>query len=115
MVGVVASSKKLAKDGTTGTVLVGTQGPYYDQHFLLGSKTTVDIGRDPDCAISLGSDVAISRIHAKVIIDSGRHYLLDVHSANGTFLNGERIEKGTPKVLTPGDQIRLGDTILVYE
>ena len=59
----------------------------------------------------LGDDPALSRLHA-VIVHSGRGELLvsDVGSANGTFLNGSRVEGAT--LVRAGDVIELGSTKL---
>jgi two-component system NtrC family sensor kinase len=42
----------------------------------------------------------------------GAWELVDLHSANGTYVNGVRVQK--PMRLKHGDQIRLGSTLLVY-
>jgi pSer/pThr/pTyr-binding forkhead associated (FHA) protein len=114
-VGAVGSSHKLAGNGLSGTRLEGIQGPYYGQSFLLSSKTSVEIGRDPDCEISLPNDSSVSRTHGKVTLDTGRHYIVDFSSANGTFLNGSRLDPDVPTLLSVGDKIRVGDTVLEYQ
>lgn len=48
----------------------------------------------PDRALDLG----VSRRHARILQQRGKVYLEDLGSANGTFLNGERL---TPYVLYP--------------
>lgn len=49
------------------------------------------IGRHPDCELVLEDD-GISRNHARVYTVAGRHYVQDLGSSNGTYLNGIRIE-----------------------
>ena len=59
----------------------------------------------------LGGDPALSRHHARVRrTDEGRIVIEDLGSANGTFVNGTRIN--APQVLSPGDRIELGDSVL---
>ncbi len=58
------------------------------------------------------SDQTISRRHAELKLDDGAWILHDLHSANGTYVNGVRIAK--PARLKHGDQIRLGSTLMVY-
>lgn len=58
------------------------------------------------------SDQTISRRHAELKIADGGWVLTDLRSANGTFLNGVRIQK--PMRLKHGDQIRVGSTLMVY-
>ena len=68
------------------------------------------IGRGSD-QIPL-TDQTISRRHAELRVEKGAWMLVDLNSANGTYVNGVRIEK--PLRLKHGDQIRLGSTLLVY-
>ncbi|WP_075184656.1 FHA domain-containing protein [Teredinibacter haidensis] len=64
------------------------------------------LGRAKECDISLGI-AHLSRKHAR-LKESERGLLVeDLKSANGTFVNGQRIEKA---VLKPGDQVRF-DTL----
>ncbi|MDX2212573.1 MAG: PrsW family glutamic-type intramembrane protease [Oculatellaceae cyanobacterium bins.114] len=69
------------------------------------------IGRDPRCQIVLDSMVygGVSRQHAQVSLVTGSSntwQLCDLSSANGTFLNGQRLQGC--QVLYPGDRIALG-------
>ncbi len=83
------------------------------QYFLPRGETA--IGRDEDCAIRL-NDARVSRKHAKIIgdpgVQSGPYFrVIDLGSSNGTFLNDERIKEA---VLSDGDRIRIGYTVLKY-
>jgi DNA-binding NtrC family response regulator len=57
-------------------------------------------------------DPRMSERHAVVRLEGGQAVVSDLGSARGTFLNGERLRSQLP--LTPGDVLRLGDTLLVY-
>ena len=58
-------------------------------------------------------DVSISAIHCEVILDgTGKMFVRDLNSSNGTFIEGRRIELG---VLAGGETLRLGDVELVYD
>ena len=86
------SDKKLilrVKDGLT-----------YD--FLPG---TIRIGRGEDCDITLNHSL-VSREHAEVIYDPPNVRIRDLHSTNGTFINGKKIESSN---LSEGDVIMAGD------
>ena len=72
----------------------------------------VSIGRASDCAIPI-KDRYLSRKHAEIIAVGNTWMLKDLGSANGTYLNGSRVERD--ELLRPGDRIRLGDTEIVFE
>jgi len=85
-------------------------------HRLLGAEGKVylvegeaSFGRDSQCTYSF-DDSEVSRRHATVYEAGGTLMLRDDGSANGTFLNGQRV--AMPTVLSPGDQIQLGRTVL---
>ncbi|MCA9021163.1 MAG: GAF domain-containing protein, partial [Planctomycetaceae bacterium] len=54
----------------------------------------VIMGRHPNCEIVL-DNVAVSRYHAQILESHGFFYLEDLHSRNGTLLNGTVIEGRT--------------------
>ena len=62
------------------------------------------IGRSPDCDIFL-DDVTVSRNHAVLVEESGRFFVEDQHSLNGTFVNRKRIDNAP---ITEGDELQIG-------
>ena len=72
----------------------------------------VSIGRASDCTIPI-KDRYLSRKHAEIIANGQAWILKDLGSANGTYLNGSRVERD--ETLKAGDRIRLGDTEIVFE
>lgn len=72
----------------------------------------VSIGRASDCSIPI-KDRYLSRKHAEIIANGNSWILKDLGSANGTYLNGSRVERD--EQLKTGDRIRLGDTEIVFE
>lgn len=80
------------------------------RHQLEGHS--VSIGRASDCSIPI-KDRYLSRKHAEIVAAHGHWILKDCGSANGTYLNGVRVERD--HALRGGDRIRLGDTELVFE
>ncbi len=70
--------------------------------------TVAVIGRDPGCDVVL-NDTKCSRRHAVVEDRPEGVFVRDTDSANGTYVNGKRVERAR---LEPGDTIRLGDTRL---
>ena len=69
------------------------------------------IGRDPKCGIVL-DDAKTSRNHCTITPWDGEFLIKDLHSQNGTCVNGQRVEES---VLRNGDQIMCGDTVLTVE
>jgi EmrB/QacA subfamily drug resistance transporter len=73
---------------------------------VTGSAT---IGREPECDLQV-LDSEVSRRHAKVVIRDARASIDDLHSSNGTYVNGERILE--PYTLAPGDRIQIGEATI---
>jgi ABC-type multidrug transport system ATPase subunit len=63
------------------------------------------MGRAQDCAVWTPSDPMVSAQHAKIVRLSGGYVVIDLESANGTYLNGRRIQRSA---LVHGDVIGLG-------
>ncbi|NUP08748.1 MAG: FHA domain-containing protein [Polyangiaceae bacterium] len=80
--------------------------------FSLPKQGTVLIGRGLEAEVFVASDDA-SRRHAQLQVEGLDVTLTDLGSRNGTFVNGERIQK--PRRVHPGDQILVGDAILMLE
>ena len=55
-------------------------------------------------------DSEVSRLHAKVTVRDGVATIDDLHSSNGTYVNGERILART--ALAPGDRIQIGEATI---
>jgi signal transduction histidine kinase len=75
-------------------------------------EPVIGIGRDATNTIHL-NDTEISRRHAELVQKPGeskRYFLRDIGSANGSFVNNEPV---TEMPLQPGDQLQLGQTVLV--
>jgi diguanylate cyclase (GGDEF)-like protein len=62
------------------------------------------IGRHPGCAVMV-DDAGVSRNHAAIIDDGGELHIEDLGSRNGTFIEGERINRAK---LTEGCLIQVG-------
>src|SRR5579875_1834035 len=70
----------------------------------------VTIGRGETNTVVLSQDRQVSRHHARIVLHEGLPRLEDLGSANGTFVNGERLTE--PRLLQDGDQIRIGGSTL---
>jgi len=77
------------------------------------SEQGASLGRSADTTFQL-DDITVSRQHAFVAIDAeGRIQITDEGSANGTFVNGERIAGRRPTRLDDGDRIQLGTCVVL--
>lgn len=74
---------------------------------------SVTIGRAKDNDVMISSEIASSRHHAELTEEDGVWSIRDLGSMNGTFVNRERIE--WPRVLQLGDQIKIGNEMMVFE
>jgi VWFA-related protein len=78
------------------------------RHDLSG---TINIGRSADNQIAI-NDPTVSRHHAWIKSEGEKFSVFDIGSANGTFVNDERIEE--PRTLESGDVVRFGDAEFVF-
>ncbi len=92
------------RDRSTLTVLSGNE---IGRVYSVREKTTM--GRAHTCTVHI-DDASVSREHAKITYDEpgAPHILENLASRNGTFVNGNRIQRYE---LKDGDRIELGPTI----
>ena len=66
--------------------------------------------------IKVGDSNTVGRLHARIRADeeSGKVFLKDEDSANGTFVNGKRLEKGEEVEIKNNDDIMLSDVTLKF-
>ena len=76
----------------------------------LGPGSRVRIGRDPAADIRLPGQLA-SRDHAEILPVIGSFVVIDKESANGTFVNGERVKR---QILRDGDRIGIAQFQIRY-
>lgn len=102
----LADLRGLRKPQQDRHLLVRVQGTQLGEVRRLGPGIT-NVGRSQESELWLPDD-GVSRRHARFFPDpSGRYVLEDLQSANGTFVQGERI---TRRVLQDGDLVQIGPT-----
>ena len=84
-------------------------GPHTGKMFKVERGETL-MGRSPKVDLQL-QDVGVSRTHARITRMGDACYVEDLQSANGTFLNGERLS--VARQLQDGDKITLGSTTVL--
>lgn len=124
--GKAAANVNLSSVGSNQKVhakLVIERGKSVGKIFMLSSADS-QIGRwDADGGIfpdvDLDSDdpeAKVSRRHARITMNDGQHFLEDLGSTNGTFINrGKRLAPGTRQPLNDGDEIIVGKTFLRFQ
>lgn len=83
-------------------------GKYQGGEFPIGEGQEIIIGRSSELDMVLVEEM-VSRRHARIHLQDGIINIEDLGSTNGTFVNGEKIQKGT---LREGDRILIGTSIL---
>ncbi|WP_407378169.1 FHA domain-containing protein [Megamonas funiformis] len=86
------------------------EGPDKDSYLAFGCNQ-IHLGRRDKNEFLL-TDVNVSRLHAYITFEHGRHILRDANSLNGTSVNDRPI---TNFCLCPGDIIQIGNTRIVYD
>jgi hypothetical protein len=76
-------------------------------------SVALTVGRGAQNDLPLRGDGFASAVHARVEPRNGGVWLTDEGSTNGTFLNGERLER--ERKLDRGDVIKVGETELRFE
>jgi pSer/pThr/pTyr-binding forkhead associated (FHA) protein len=82
------------------------------RHEIAITKEEFLLGRGSDCDLRLRSK-AVSRHHCMIRFHSGEATLVELGSANGTFVNSQRVR--SQAALKDGDVIALGEFTFVLE
>ncbi len=69
------------------------------------------LGRSRECHIVF-EDSTVSKEHARLRVDGQSVFIEDLHSTNGTLVNGKAIDG--PTQLRLGDRIALGPNVIVF-
>lgn len=96
------------RQNKTRAVLTIISGPTTGRAYAIEGDTT--IGRGRDCALRI-DDAGASREHARVTVTADHRYVLeDLGSLNGTFVDGQRIQRAE---LQSGDRINVGPNVVI--
>ena len=93
-------------------IILSLKGKANEIHCVFGNKVTIGRSLTCDFCINLDSNL-ISNLHSAISYISGKneYWIEDLKSANGTYINGGKIEK--PTQLNWGDKIKLGSSFLL--
>jgi len=107
---VMGHSGEEGVSATSGARLEAVSGPLKGKLFPL-TGDEISIGRDPSNEISL-LDSLVSRRHCVIRREADGFRLRDLESRNNTFVSGVPV---MDRLLVHGDQIRVGNSILVFQ
>lgn len=91
-----------------------------DLHVMLGTQSItkyrikgrpVRVGRVPENDIVI-NNLGVSRRHAEIIEENGKYYIQDLGSVNGTYVNGQKVEKD---LLNDKDEILIGKHKIIFQ
>ena len=86
-------------------------GPSEGMSLLLKGDDTLILGRHPKANLRFLDD-GVSSHHCRIFSQGNYHYIEDLGSTNGTYVNEESITR--PRRLESNDEILIGDTCLTY-
>jgi diguanylate cyclase (GGDEF)-like protein len=89
--------------------IVVIYGPELGKRLQLGTAS-FEVGRSSKNDLFLDEE-SISRHHARITFDGHEHWVSDLSSTNGTFVNDVAIRE---QRLCDGDQVRIGRSILKF-
>ena len=98
----------------SGPVLVALSGDIKGKVFKFNTReklTKWEVGRADSCEISI-DDGSVSTNHAQLIHEGQRWKLIDLMSANGTYVNDN---KGLTSYLSSGDKVRFGQVEFLFK
>lgn len=107
MVGNKEALVKLFQSRRDRAYVIVIAGPNVGEMFKIDG--VADIGRGSNVKVRL-TDTEISRRHARLVSEDGQIFVEDLQSTNGTFVNGEPVER---RMLGDGDKIQVGTTTIL--
>jgi pSer/pThr/pTyr-binding forkhead associated (FHA) protein len=92
--------------------IIVTSGEQTGDYYPLGQRTNV-VGRAESLSIQILDDL-VSRKHLQIRYDKehGHYFALDMKSKHGVFVNTRKITDEV--VLVDGDEIQIGQTMLMF-
>ena len=98
----------------SGRLVFAAGAASVDQYDLAQGPEKISIGRGKSSDVVL-QDKKSSRAHLEIHRRDGQFVLVELGSANGTFINGQRLEPNSETALQSGDQVQAGDAQFVFE
>jgi eukaryotic-like serine/threonine-protein kinase len=114
--GPVDDTKKKTSQAYNLITSTGQSIPLTQNEVVIGRSHPRDPST-PDIdlwALGLEEARTASRRHCRVFVEGDKHYVEDLGSMNGTFLNDKQLEPSVRQSLKPGDKIMAGRVVLTF-
>jgi hypothetical protein len=88
----------------------------YTRETIIGRSTNGNtIAPDIDLTVHRAEQRGVSRLHLSIQYDEKHHNVTvtDLNSANGSFINGQRLHPNEVRILRNGDELRIGKLVLM--
>jgi len=108
----VESKIQLQKDfvNVQPQLLISSVGVPVKIDFFI-NKSEFIIGKNPSAVDGvITSNSAVSRIHCKIVFKNNNYYVVDLGSANGTFLNSIRLTNNQPVIVKDEDSLKIANS-----
>lgn len=107
---LAAGSKREAPPPPLAANLEIVRGPYSGASFPI-ERTACSIGRSQQSDVRIRDD-SVSNNHATLLRKGAAWFVVDLRSANGTFVDGSRV--AGERELPPGARLKLGSVEMVF-
>ncbi|MEY8369073.1 FHA domain-containing protein [Anaerovoracaceae bacterium 42-11] len=77
-------------------------------------KPVYRIGKNTQCSIRLTENVAVSRLHAELLVKNGTCYIRDLGSKNGTFVEDFKIPPETEMEIKDGQTLKFANEEFLF-
>jgi len=83
------------------------------ENMVLG-RYDIDTGEAPEVDLEAygAQELGVSRRHAAVLIEDDAVKIMDLGSANSTYINGQKLIAYQARILRDGDELRLGRMVI---
>jgi hypothetical protein len=104
------SDPRAPRAGRVGALEVRSEKDRGRVYELRKDRTSIGRSRDSDIFLD---DLAVSRLHLTIYRDEqGRYMLRDENSANGVYVNGQRVMRD--QLLEDGDEVQVGQVVMAF-
>ncbi len=82
--------------------------------WVLVGRLDTDTGEAPDVSLDAygAEELGVSRRNAAIVQEEDALKVVDLGSANFTFINGQKLVANQPRILRDGDELRLGRMVI---